>query len=203
MEFRLVYDGKLPPAAQKDNRVGEKHEIRRALNKQLAELWKANPRLRRAIEAALKPGSFAVGGAVGPIRMTSQLHRPFPRCGRNFIPLIQNDSGVGCGLDILFLRRDQPGDLIRHGGDIDNGIKVLFDALRMPADDGEVVGAASDDDDPFYCLLEDDRLITDVKVTTDRLLTPIKDGEHIHDIRLVIHVRSVVIDTTDLGAIVF
>jgi hypothetical protein len=43
-------------------------------------------------------------------------------------------------------------------------------------------------EDPFFCLIEDDSLITEVKVTTDRLLTPLKDNESEHDVHLIIHV---------------
>jgi hypothetical protein len=42
-----------------------------------------------------------------------------------------------------------------------------------------------------------------VRVVTDRLLTPQADGEHKHDVRLVIHVRSVVLDSSNLSAITF
>ena len=139
----------------------------------------------------------------GPLQLPSGQIHYYDRCGRRFLPLIDNSSGVGCSLEILFLRRDQPGALIRSGGDIDNRIKVLFDSLRMPSHDGEVVGQAVDDDNPFYCLLEDDRLISEVKATTDNLLTPLNDREHIHDVRLVIHVKTIVVDSSNLGAVTF
>src|SRR3989442_17286 len=116
----------------------------------------------------------------------------FHRCGRNYLPL-SNNSGVACGLDILFLRRDQPGNLIQSGGDIDNRIKVLFDALRMPQNCDEVDGPPEQDDNPFFCLLEDDRLIIDVKVTTDTLLTPMASDEHVNDVHLVIHVQTILL----------
>ena len=44
------------------------------------------------------------------------------------------------------------------------------------------------DENPFFCLVEDDSLITDVSVTTDRLLVAQDSGEKIHDVWLVIHV---------------
>ena len=97
----------------------------------------------------------------------------YARCGYRFVPLVNNLDGIACALDILFLRRDEPGSLIKGGGDIDNRIKVLFDALRMPKGYQELEGfQPATDESPFFCLLEDDRLITEVKVTTDRLLTP-------------------------------
>lgn len=96
-----------------------------------------------------------------------------------------------CSLDILFLRRDEPGSLIESGGDIDNRIKVLFDALRMPTDN-EIRGFTPEQDEvPFLCLLEDDVLIAEFKVTTDRLLTPTGSGHPNSDVQLVIHVKTV------------
>jgi hypothetical protein len=77
---------------------------------------------------------------------------------------------------------------------------VLFDALRMPSNCDEVDGKPEDDDDPFFCLLEDDRLITEVRVTTDRLLTPLASGENRNDVRLIIHVRTVILDASDIQA---
>jgi hypothetical protein len=98
-------------------------------------------------------------------------------------------------LDILFLRRDQPGGVVRHGGDVDNRIKVLLDGLRMPDRVEELGGLAIDaDENPFYCLLEDDKLITEVNITTDRLLVPRDSNEHIHEVLLVIKAGTVVLN---------
>ena len=105
-----------------------------------------------------------------------------------------------CEIEILFLRRDHPGHgLIRSGGDIDNRIKVPFDALRMPQSCDELSGGPPQSgEDPFYCLLQDDRLITAVSVTTDRLLEPAHDGAGQNDVKLVILVRTQLFDP-DLG----
>lgn len=74
---------------------------------------------------------------------------------------------TACALDVLFLRRDGPGSLIKSGGDIDNRLKVLFDALKLPRP-GEFDSTVppAPDEDPFFCLVEDDTLITEIKVTT-------------------------------------
>lgn len=61
----------------------------------------------------------------------------------------------------------------------------------MPDELREVAGANPEvDEDPFFCLLQDDSLITDVRITTDRLLIPPEPEERIHDVCLVIHVTS-------------
>jgi hypothetical protein len=114
-----------------------------------------------------------------------------------FVPLIGERLATSCSLDILFLRRDAPGGLVKHGGDLDNRIKVLFDALRMPQNRGELPTSAPEtDEDPFYCLLEDDRFINGVTITTDKLLTPLEPNseERIHDVLLVICVKTVVLN---------
>lgn len=79
--------------------------------------------------------------------------------------------------------------LVHSGGDLDNRLKVLFDALRVPTA-GEVAGfeKAADEEPYFYCLMEDDALITDVAVTTDTLLSSYETG-HENDVHLVIKVR--------------
>jgi hypothetical protein len=75
------------------------------------------------------------------------------------------------------------------GGDIDNRIKVLFDGLRMPEHTPELGGVPLEvDENPFFCLLEDDSLITSVTVTTDRLLLEKNAEEKPNDVHLIIHV---------------
>jgi hypothetical protein len=88
-------------------------------------------------------------------------------------------------LNILFLRREEPGSVVTQGGDIDNRLKTLFDALRIPLTAGELPTgfAPGPDEKPFHCLLESDALITQVGVVTDRLLT-LGDQSHVS---LVIH----------------
>jgi hypothetical protein len=91
-------------------------------------------------------------------------------------------------LDITFLRPEAPGAIITKGGDIDNRIKTLLDGLRMPKDMTEIPtgDAPTADENPFYCLLEDDTLVTRLNVDADRLLEPVKDRS---DVLLLIHVQ--------------
>jgi integrase len=75
------------------------------------------------------------------------------------VPLVTADMGLRCSLDILLLRPEEDR-FIFNAGDIDGQIKTLFDALRMPKDlkeTGEV--GPQQDETPFFCLLEDDKLI--------------------------------------------
>jgi hypothetical protein len=114
----------------------------------------------------------------------------FCNLGYNFVPLITTDLEVSfCGLEILMLRTDPPGALIQSG-DIDNRLKTLFDALRMPTDKNELGGYEAPDpsEAPFFCLLQDDKLITKVTVETDFLLQGVHDPIDVNDVRLVIKV---------------
>jgi hypothetical protein len=74
-----------------------------------------------------------------------------------FVPLVREQLSLLCSLDILFLRPDVPGKAIQSSGDIDNRLKTLFDALRMPQNDTELGPYASpgEGEEPFYCLLEE------------------------------------------------
>jgi hypothetical protein len=49
-----------------------------------------------------------------------------------FVPLASPRWCAVADVNVLFLRRSAPGQLIGHDGDIDNRIKTLFDALRVP-----------------------------------------------------------------------
>jgi hypothetical protein len=93
--------------------------------------------------------------------------------GRKYRPIVRTSLATTCSLDILFLRKDTGlGALVAEGGDLDNRIKTLFDGLRIPKP-GEVTAPNSPEEAETvtFCLLEDDALITDFSVRTDRLLT--------------------------------
>lgn len=158
MEFRLNYHG--PLAA--NGTVGEKQAIRRVLHPQLAELWRHEP-----LESIGPSGRHLWESGAAPTLL-------FPVGGFNFIPVVSERINLICYLDILFLRREKPGAVVTSGGDIDNRLKTLFDSLRIPKNMSELPPGDTPQagEDPFFCVLEDDALITRVNVTTDRLLEP-------------------------------
>ncbi len=199
MEFRLTYEGPLKAATSSDTRARHKHEIRKALHKQLAELWSRFPPL-----AAMKSNPEWDEDR-GPMGHPGNAKTPeiesigirFERCGYRFVPLITREKALCCDLDILFLRREAPGSLV-HGGDLDNRLKVLFDALRIPNNCDELGGlsVASDEVPYFYCLLADDQLITGISVKTDRLLKPIENGQSENDVQLIVGVTIKAIEVS-------
>jgi hypothetical protein len=165
MEFRLTYEGPLRTSGN----ANHKHEIRRTIHPQLKRLWSITSHLKDMVDPL--PTSPFSGEGTTP--RAAALAKRFARNQYHFVPLVTRDLKLLCGLEILFLRPDAPGSLI-HSGDIDNRLKTLFDALRMPRDASELgdFQMPSPDEDPFYCLLEDDCLITKISVQTDILLQP-------------------------------
>ena len=96
-----------------------------------------------------------------------------------FVPIANGDFGMLCELEVLFLRPEPPGKLWKKGsggGDIDNRMKVLIDALSIP-EPGVVVRNESEPN-PIFVLLSDDSLITSLKITADTLLDPATNDKH-------------------------
>ncbi|HEY6189592.1 MAG TPA: hypothetical protein VIW80_18205 [Pyrinomonadaceae bacterium] len=194
MEFRLVYEGPLPSGGNSSRHVKYKHLIRKQLHPQLSRLWHEHPALAHKwkvmpdgpVYDILRQARLVKN--VPGINEVEMLARQFDRCGFRFVPLVNKRFDLVCSLNILFLRRGNPGDLIAVGGDIDNRIKTLFDALRIPKDGSEISEQPGADENPFFCLLEDDSLITEFNVTTDRLLRPARTDEGEAEVVLIIQV---------------
>lgn len=185
MQFRLTYEGELLGASRSNTRAGHKHAIRRAFHRQLRRLWQVHP----AFEGSRPDPDYK--GSVDEWFKHSQaaVIENYERAGFRFYPLATRQLSLLCGIDILFLRPDTPGSVIASG-DIDNRLKTIFDALRMPRDRAEAGGCSpSGDEDPFFCLLEDDSLISSASVETDTLLQPTGSEWDRNDARLVITAR--------------
>jgi hypothetical protein len=190
MELHLIYRGSL----HSNGATKHKHAIRRIFHRQLSEYWEREPVLQYASKRT-PPESMDT--------VKETLAQRFSICGFRFVPLISKKYEMACGLDILLLRRSAPGDLILRGGDVDNRLKTLFDALRTPRNGEEIDGQPTVGEDPFFCLLEDDSLITEISVTTDRLLTPPDPGEHEDNVVLIIHAKIKEASPMALGNIRF
>jgi hypothetical protein len=170
MDFRLYYRGPL----RTNGTAKEKQTLRRVFHPQLRALWDQPPLKEQKLLLLNREGG---GAAVSLLRQ----EQPF-----TFAFLISEALGLIAELDILFLRPQRPGAIVNHGGDIDNRIRTLLDALRVP-DASEIPSGAipSADEDPFHCLLENDVLITRLAITTDQLL----DSHDPHEVVLIIHVQ--------------
>ena len=82
----------------------------------------------------------------------------FPVGKFTFLPLVTQRLNLIAALQIHFLRRQEPRAIVSTGGDIDNRIKTLLDALRVPSNVSELLpnDSPNTDEYPFYCLLEDE-----------------------------------------------
>ena len=200
MKFHLHYEGPLYSGSgeardgQVDKRGGHKHDVRRAFHKQLKHWWDVCPAISN-----LHGGYDILGfppekrtnqgfGAEAPL-FKDVLAEVHDVGGNNFVPLVCKELSVLCGIDILMLRRDRPGGILQSR-DIDNRLKVLFDALRMPSAGSEIAQCTfADDEKPMFVLLQDDNLISSVSVETDELLDPPQSaGEDDGFVRLLLTV---------------
>lgn len=156
MEFFLTYQGVLPSRGD----AAAKQQIRRFMHPQLKELWRTHPSLANNshLEDAGSDGESVIHHK-GEFR---------------FAPLICDELKLLAGLDVLFLRPRPVGGLLSSRADIDNQLKTLFDALRIPLGEKEVPSTdrPRSGEDPFFCLLDDDRRIVDLRVRADHLLDP-------------------------------
>lgn len=191
MRFRLTYEGPLR-ATQGEPRNGQveprrraahKHAIRKHFHKQLKELWNTDKFLKETTLPS-EPGTPSWADQAPMFEVVANM---YCENGYRFVPLVREGLHLLCAIDVLFLRRDIPGSVI-EAGDVDNRLKTLIDALRKPRIASELVEneIPASDEDPFYCLLEDDKYVTKLSVETDTLLDPPNDdGSHV---RLVITV---------------
>ena len=207
VEFSLLYSGRLLGASRNDTRASLKHSIRREFHPQLARLWRTKPILfdTARLEVAHTRRDIPHLGATpeqreqGFVAGISAIATKWSRGNYRFVPLVE-DRWLKCSLDILFYRPEEPGLLIRSG-DIDGRLKTLFDALRIPSNLDEIGdNDPKEGEDPFYCLLADDKFITEVKVTTDQLLLLPKEKQaDANDAFLVIRVKLTPTDPKRLG----
>jgi len=188
MDFRLTFEGPLNGPTGGNSRVAHKHDIRKKFHRQLKRLWEVNPFLNSKWTTVWDQNKH-LESTYGASRATL-LAPHFRRGAFTFIPLVERDLSLLCSINILFLRPDQPGDTLKSG-DIDNRLKTIFDALCIPQHLEQLGGITKPDEgeEPFFCLLEDDSLITHLSVETDMLLQPTGERFDVNDARLVITVK--------------
>jgi hypothetical protein len=127
MEFYLNYDGPLPSEPASPSAV--KNDIRKQLHPQLRDLWNRE-HILKAISGSQRNEPAPDGGP--QVISGLEFHaRDFIRGPFRFVPLVCDDFGITCDLDILFFRRENPGSLIKkprdeYGGDLDNRMKIFF-----------------------------------------------------------------------------
>lgn len=198
MKFTLTYEGEL----RSNDDYRRKWEIRKHFHPQLQELWRISPALRSIQKTRFLPKSaYNLGeihhsidndDVVPPVLFGDKIDllEPLKIGAREFLPLVRNSLALQCGLRIIFLRKENPGR-IYQGGDLDNRLKTLFDALSMPNSDQIPSDPAIDN--PIYCVIENDSMIQKIDVDTQRLLS--RPGSTQHEVNLIIEVDVRVTDT--------
>jgi len=181
VDFHLSYKGPLPKSDDRHARVEAKQRIRACINTQLWQLTELDKRFRTEIDRAVLAemrGSRLIPKEESPGFMVVHVG------GYWFLPLVDRRRSLVCYLNIKFLRRGSVGQIV-HGGDLDNRIKTLCDALRIPQHANEVpAGIKAPLGPTMLCLLEDDALIVKLLIDTGMLLDPLVEGESATDVRL-------------------
>lgn len=173
MRISLHYRGRL----NANGSPSHKHDIRLHFHRQLETLWAQFPlsEFNHWLTFKNDPNdNYSV------LRNLGQY---------TFAPLVTERMNGIAELSIVLLRPEKPGGLLTQGGDIDNRLKTLFDALTMPRHDNALPRdlEAATEPSPFFCLLEDDNLVTSLQVRTEQLLEP---NVHPCEVDLTIHVRT-------------
>ena len=210
MKFRLTYNGELRPTQrepiddQRNPLAAHKHQVRREFHKQLKHLWATDRFLSRYqispenpnIGTNRKPAADSMYAMWAPSEdelkpLVDVVAARHAKLDYRFVPLVTEYFDLLCSLHILFLRHDVPGSAIQ-AGDIDNRIKTLIDALRIPNNQAELVGddaSPKDDEDPFFCLLQDDNQVSGFSVETDTLLEPPDGRSDDRNVKIVVTVE--------------
>jgi hypothetical protein len=210
MKFTLTYDDDLPSTGNK-SRPAQVSRIRNVFHDQFDDLWDSHVVLRQLARTARDPFKVDLG-SIGEEYELPDFREPVlaPRSGEvdlcapikasansdyAYIPIVRKSLCLACGLEITFLRQEDPGSLVLQGGDIDGRMKTLFDALRIPSDQEEEAAGEIPTANPLYCLLESDSLISDLSIKTGRLLG--RRAKKVHHVVLTIDVTIKVLRVID------
>ncbi len=166
MEFTLYYHGEL----LSNGSPKHKHAIRKVFHRQLRVLWQQRPLSQYADYLSEK----------GEISLLA------PQGNYQFASLVCEKLHLVAELEIFLLQPSEPGKIITQGADIDNRLKTLFDAPQKPDNNQTPDDSPQEDEQPFLCALENDRLITAVNIRTGRLLESVEKS---NEVRLFITVQ--------------
>ncbi len=173
MRFVLHYRGPL----KSNGDPAHKHALRRHFHGQLKQLWSQKPlaEMPKWLSRTKDPNEY---------------HFLRPLGAYVFAPLVTADADTVAELNLVLLRPEPSGGLITQGGDIDNRLKSLFDALSMPRmlNALPAQAAPTQDEQPLFCLLEDDNLVISVAVRTEQLLEPVED-QSLVDLSIAVRTR--------------
>lgn len=187
LELRLTWQGRLvstrtPPdggdGTGNDLKADNKHAIRRHFHKQLLRYCKSH-----------WSQNWLWHSADGAPMQVEHVGDKFKCNNFRWVPLLRSGRSL-CALDILYLREGKNRTVVADS-DIDNRIKTIIDALKMPKLSELPANAAPEpEEDPFFVLLENDDLITRITAEADLLLDPTDPKLGSIDSRVVVSVKA-------------
>ncbi len=131
MDFRLTYQGPLLAERDDPKRRIHKHAVRKVFHTQLKELWHTHPDLKHRLTDRVRMHDDITQQIFEGTRLDILAQR-HARYGVNWAPLVNAEVfATACSLNVLFLRPEAKGGIVQTG-DLDNRIKLLFDALAIP-----------------------------------------------------------------------
>lgn len=156
MNLTFYYRGRL----KSNGGAKEKHRLREEFHPQLKALWSQEPLSHFTSFYDNSGPEYSIARQIG--RFT-------------FVPLVCKAFLLVARIHVTLLRAEPPGSIVMQGGDIDNRLKTLLDSLKIPSEPGALPpdAAPNSKDKFFFCLLEDDNLITELSVNTKQLLGPV------------------------------
>jgi hypothetical protein len=179
MRFNLRYTGELPstgnprgPNKNKPQKLPIIWKIRNEIATQLVGVFNTHP-------------SVSSGGSMASRAAYNMLRQFIERGGYKFAPLVRPEFEAVCSLNIKMLVNHELGSLVTQAGDLDNRIKTLIDALKVPKDDD--FNGNIPVENPCPCLLHDDAMIVGLCINVDRWYSNIPKTEK--DVELLIDVE--------------
>jgi len=183
LQFTLTYDGPLKSA--NSTSAEDVYAIKRRFHRQMRRLWDTNAVLQNwrvsddeyARQSGDTTPSFMrqpLADDQRPLWRDSLAHTFVRANGWTFVPLVRAPLHLACAVEIDLLMNAQ-----KNPPDLDNVQKTLFDALKMPDSERDkrfFATPPTPDEGPFFCLLEDDRLVTHVQSRFDDLPSPLSGG---------------------------
>lgn len=164
LEFHLIYQGLLPSSGNK-SQSKPKHIIRRYFHQQLRNVWlkkhplKARSGLQEPAHKQSHVGMIWSGAETDRDELIETVN------GKRYLAIVTDNLSLSCKLEILVLSM---GTNVMEIGDLDGRVKTIVDALKMPRGNDYCEG----DENPLYCLMDNDKVISDLRVTADLLLSP-------------------------------
>lgn len=158
MRFPLTYEGPLPSTG---------NPRRNGMLPKLDQIWSIRNAISPQVHSQMKTHPAFQGDTGSSRALINAISQPIKVEGHEFYALARAAFKVKCELEIEMHVNHPIATIVTNGGDLDNRLKTLFDALRVPHGSQEFRGHAPNLD-PYCCLLEDDVLVSALRVETFR-----------------------------------